>query len=89
MAACGSRHLLHDYRSTAPFSHAAEALLPYRPKTTRRYSHEDYSAAIIRHKLKDVIENHPANQNMMLTAEEIASLIDGTSRTHVPCFGAS
>ena len=77
--------LLHDI-GHAPFSHAAEALLPYRPKTTRRYSHEDYSAAIIRHELKDVIENHPANQNMMLTAEEIASLIDGTSRNSRALF---
>ena len=77
--------LLHDI-GHAPFSHAAEALLPYRPKTTRRYSHEDYSAAIIRHKLNDVIENHPANQNMMLTAEEIASLIDGTSRNSRALF---
>ena len=77
--------LLHDV-GHAPFSHAAEALLPCRPNTTERYSHEDYSAAIIRHQLKDVIEDHPANQNMMLTAEEIASLIDGTSRNSHALF---
>ena len=71
--------LLHDV-GHAPFSHAAEALLPYRPNTQRRYSHEDYSAAIIRHELRDVIENHAANDNMRLTVEEIASLIDGTTR---------
>ena len=71
--------LLHDV-GHAPFSHAAEALLPYRPNTRRRYGHEDYSAAIIRHELREVIENHPANDNMRITVEEIASLIDGTTR---------
>ena len=70
--------LLHDV-GHAPFSHAAEALFPYRPNTQERYGHEDYSAAIIRHELKEVIETHPANDNMRLTVEEIASLIDGTT----------
>ena len=70
--------LLHDV-GHAPFSHAAEALFPYRPNTQERYGHEDCSAAIIRHELKEVIETHPANDNMRLTVEEIASLIDGTT----------
>ena len=71
--------LLHD-TGHAPFSHAAEDLLPNRPTSKKKYGHEDYSAAIVRRRLKDVIENHPANDNMRLTSDEIASLIDGTSR---------
>ena len=71
--------LLHD-TGHAPFSHASEDLLPNRPTAKKKYSHEEYSAETIRRRLKDVIENHPANDNMGLTSDEIASLIDGTSR---------
>ena len=71
--------LLHD-TGHAPFSHAAEELLPNRAGTNQKYSHEDYSAEIIRRRLRHAIESHPANDNMGLTAELIASLIDGTSR---------
>ena len=70
--------LLHDV-GHAPFSHASEDLLPCHPNTNKRYSHEDYSSDIIRRRLKCVIENHPANENMRLTADEVASLIDGKS----------
>ena len=77
--------LLHD-AGHAPFSHASEDLLPCRPTTTRKYVHEDYSAEIIRRRLKDVIENHPANDNMKLTADEVASLLDGTSRNRRVLF---
>ena len=66
--------LLHD-TGHAPFSHASEDLLPNRPTTKKKYVHEDYSAEIIRRRVKDVIENHPANDNVKLTADEIASLI--------------
>ena len=77
--------LLHD-TGHAPFSHASEELLPHRPGTNRKYVHEDYSAEIIRRCLKGAIEDHPANDNVKLTAEEIASLIDGTSRNRRVLF---
>ena len=70
--------LLHDI-GHAPFSHAAEELMPTRPDGMKRYRHEDYSAGIVRRHLRDVIEKHPFNDNVGLTAEEIASLIDGTT----------
>ena len=77
--------LLHD-TGHAPFSHASEDLLPTRPSTKTRYVHEDYSAALIRNRLKGVLENHPMNENMKLTSDEIASLIDGTSRNRRVLF---
>lgn len=77
--------LLHD-TGHAPFSHASEELLPYRPATNQKYEHENYSAEIIRQKLKDAIESHPANDNVKLTADEIASLIDGTSGSRCAVF---
>jgi uncharacterized protein len=68
--------LLHDV-GHAPFSHAAEDLFPLRDGGTRRYKHEDYSAAVIRVKLSDVIENHPLNQrNYDLKADDIANLLE-------------
>ena len=76
--------LLHDI-GHAPFSHASEDLLPNRP-TKKKYGHEDYSAQIIRHRLKDVIESHPANENMEIKSDQIASLIDGTSRRRRTLF---
>ena len=77
--------LLHDI-GHAPFSHASEDLLPNRPTTKKKYGHEDYSAQIIRHRLKDVIESHPANENMEIKSDDIASLIDGTSRKRRTLF---
>ena len=77
--------LLHDI-GHAPFSHASEDLLPNRPTTKKKYGHEDYSAQIIRHRLKDVIESHPANKNVKIKSDEIASLIDGKSRERRTLF---
>lgn len=85
--------LLHDV-GHAPFSHAAEDLFPFvdpedekRPKGAeiqgkegRRFKHENYSAAIIRTQLRDVIEKHPLNQNLELTADHIANLLEGNSK---------
>lgn len=76
--------LLHDV-GHAPFSHASEELMPCRPGGDK-YRHEDYSAAIVRECLKDVIEEHPFNENVRLTAEEIASLIDGTTAARRALF---
>lgn len=53
--------LLHDI-GHPPFSHATEELFPSDPNTKKPYSHEQYSAAIVEHELKEVIENHPFNK---------------------------
>lgn len=70
--------LLHDV-GHAPFSHASEELMPSRAGTEKKFRHEEYSAEIVRRQLRDAIEKHPFNENVHLTAEEIASLIDGTT----------
>jgi HD superfamily phosphohydrolase len=66
--------LLHDV-GHSPFSHAAEELMPERD-AGKRWEHEDYSAAIIRSKLADVIDGHPRNA-YGITAALIADLIMG------------
>lgn len=72
--------LLHDV-GHSPFSHAGEDLFPLRKDGKRRFVHEEYSAAIIRHLLKDVIENHPLNGNYDFKAEDVAALIEGSSQS--------
>lgn len=71
--------LLHDI-GHGPFSHAGEELLPHRPDSNKQFAHEDYSAAIIRHELRDAIEQHPLNGNYDLKADDVASLIEGSAR---------
>ena len=68
--------LLHDL-GHSPFSHASEELFPAREDGASRYAHEDYSAAIIRTKLRNVIEDHPLNKNYGLTADQVADLLEG------------
>jgi len=73
--------LLHDV-GHAPFSHGPEELFPFIDETVtdeekKRFKHENYSAAIIRTQLRDVIENHPLNQNFDLKAGTIADLLEG------------
>jgi HD superfamily phosphohydrolase len=71
--------LLHDVGHT-PLSHAGEKLMPY-TETKRKYRHEDYTAEIIRENLREVIEEHPENRNnYKISAEEVASLIEGNER---------
>ncbi len=70
--------LLHD-TGHAPFSHAGEDVFPTNPKNAKRYKHEEYSSAVIRYELKDVIESHALNQNLEIKANDVASLVDGTS----------
>jgi HD superfamily phosphohydrolase len=70
--------LLHDL-GHSPFSHAAEELFPQHPEKPRRYRHEEYSAAVIRHELKSVIEDHPLNRNVGFKVEDITSLLEGTA----------
>ena len=70
--------LLHDV-GHSPFSHAAEELFPMQQDGISRFRHEHYSAAIIRMELRDVIENHPRNQNYRIKADDIAALLEGSS----------
>ena len=66
--------LLHDI-GHAPFSHASEILMPYIPKTNKRYKHEDYSAASVVYLMKDIIENHSFNINYHISSQEIHNIL--------------
>lgn len=66
--------LLHDV-GHASFSHASEDLFPQQ-ESGKRYTHEDYSAAIVKTELRNAIEDHPLNTaNYDLKAEDIAALL--------------
>jgi len=66
--------LLHDV-GHAPFSHASEDLFPEQ-ENGKRYTHEDYSVAVVRTELRGVIEEHPLNTaNYDFKAEDIAALL--------------
>jgi HD superfamily phosphohydrolase len=65
--------LLHDV-GHAPFSHAAEDVMPQVAGQKRRYDHEDYSSAIIKHFFEDVINRHPENVHGV-TADEICAFL--------------
>jgi hypothetical protein len=70
--------LLHDV-GHSPFSHASEDLFPDQEDGSK-YVHEQYSAAIVRGPLRDVIENHKLNQgNYCFRAEDLASLLEGSA----------
>jgi len=60
--------LLHDLGHT-PFSHAAEELLPKKPDGGGHLGHEDFSAAILRSELADVIEEE--FRRFSITADDI------------------
>ena len=69
--------LLHDL-GHSPFSHAAEELLPFRVEgKCDRYTHEEYSAEILRHCLGDAIKDHPLNTNYGFSADDVANLLEG------------
>lgn len=70
--------LLHDI-GHAPFSHAGEDIFPVDSQTGRAYVHEEYSAAIVKFELRDVIENHPVNRNHGLKADDVAAFFLETS----------
>lgn len=70
--------LLHDV-GHSPFSHAGEEVMPEREDGAGRHSHEEYSTAIIRAVLSEVIDNHPGLEAEGITAENVASLIEGSA----------
>ena len=67
--------LLHDV-GHAPFSHASEELFPLNPQTNKHFKHEDYTAAIIKGPLREVIEDN----NYNITADEVSDLIEGNPK---------
>lgn len=69
--------LLHD-TGHGPFSHAAEDVFP-KDEKSKHFKHEAYSTAVIRHVLRDVIENHPSNRRFGIKAEDVASFLEGKS----------
>ena len=70
--------LLHDVGHT-PFSHASEELFPDHANGAGKFTHEQYSAAIIRTQLKIAIEEHPLNRNYDFRADDVAALVEGSA----------
>jgi HD superfamily phosphohydrolase len=71
--------LLHDV-GHSPFSHGSEELFPIQENGGANYVHEQYSAAIVRGPLRDVIENHKLNQgNYGFSADDVAALLEGSA----------
>lgn len=71
--------LLHDV-GHSPFSHAGEDVMPVNAATGRRHKHEEYSSALVRQLMRDVIDDHPMNENVGLKADDVAALIEGSSQ---------
>jgi HD superfamily phosphohydrolase len=70
--------LLHDV-GHSPFSHASEELFPNQD-SKKKFTHEQYSAAIVRTELQDVLGNHPLNTaNYGFSAEDVAAVLEGTT----------
>jgi uncharacterized protein len=69
--------LLHDV-GHCPFSHAGEDVMPTNAKG-KKYKHEDYSAALIRHLLVDVIDHHPANEQK-ISVDDICNFLQNDGR---------
>ncbi len=70
--------LVHDI-GHAPFSHLSEEIMPFNSKSRRKYKHEDYTIALIKGPLKDVIEGHKGNKPFNITVKEISAFFDGDS----------
>lgn len=75
--------LLHDI-GHSPFSHVGEDLMPIGPKSVR-YSHEDYSSALIR-EMAGFMDEHRFN-GYSIRASEVANTLDakktGASRANL------
>jgi HD superfamily phosphohydrolase len=77
--------LLHDL-GHSPFSHASEELFPDEDGN-KKFKHEQYSAAIVRVELRDVINNHPLNTaNYGFTTEDVAALLEGSTNAKQRLF---
>ncbi|MGH6872687.1 MAG: HD domain-containing protein [Rhizomicrobium sp.] len=72
--------LLHDV-GHGPFSHAAEDVFPLRDDGTGRYQHEDYSDAIVRDAVSDVIDNHREAKASGIGIDDILSIFSGLPAT--------
>jgi len=70
--------LLHDV-GHCPFSHAGEEVMPTNPAKSKQHKHEDYSTALIRHLLRDVLDSHPSNE-LKISADEICSFLQDDGR---------
>lgn len=72
--------LLHDV-GHSPFSHAGEGIFPLvGGDGEERYEHEEYSSAIVKYQLRDVIESHQINKtNYHITADEVADFLSNSS----------
>jgi HD superfamily phosphohydrolase len=79
--------LFHDI-GHSPFSHGAEELFPLaddaNPAT--RFTHETYSAEIVRQCFADVIANHPANTNYEFKADDVANMLEGKAEAGKALF---
>jgi uncharacterized protein len=71
--------LLHDVGHPV-FSHTAEALMPIDSSNGQAFKHEAYSAAVVCQLLREVIEEHPFNDNYKIRAQDIADLLVGNPR---------
>ncbi|MCK4593522.1 HD domain-containing protein [bacterium] len=74
--------LLHDI-GHAPFSHASEELFPINSATGKPYTHENYTAAIIRGPLKRLIDGKVevfGEVDSSITADLIANFFDKPSK---------
>ena len=63
-----------------PFSHAAEELFPVIEQSNssrKRIPHEEYSAAIIKNDIAQIIKSHRTGNELGLDAAAVASFIDG------------
>lgn len=72
--------LLHDIGHT-PFSHTGEDLMPTKKQQVeKRYTHEEYSIAIIKKYFKELIEEHPINANYQIKVEEVTALLGDSTK---------
>ncbi|MFZ0005323.1 MAG: HD domain-containing protein [Methanoregula sp.] len=67
--------LLHDI-GHSPFSHSGEDLFPIK-SGNKRYTHEDYTVALIKGPLREKIEGNPHNKaNLRISSDEIAQVLE-------------
>jgi len=52
--------------------------MPTNPRTGKKHKHEDYSAALVRHLMRDVVDRHPANE-LKISTDEICDFSKTTA----------